>query len=151
MSRTIAPRASQLAAPLGRRLRFTNKEIDRAAWLLSNQPLVAQARQLPWPKLQRLLTHEGADDLLALHEAIAGPNDPSLAFCRERLAWPAERLNPLPLVDGSDLIRHGLTPGPQFAALLEQVRDAQLNGKIHTRDDALAMVDRLRATDNPLR
>ena len=44
------------------------------------------------------------------------PPIPALAFCRERLAWPAERLNPPPLVDGADLIRHGLQPGPNFAA-----------------------------------
>jgi poly(A) polymerase len=141
---------SLLPAPIGRRLRFTNKEIDRATWLLANQPFIAQARQLAWPKLQRLLTHEGVTELLALHEAIAGLHDPVLAYCRERLAWPAERLNPLPLVDGSDLIRHGLSPGPQFAALLEQIRDAQLNGEIHSRDEALALVDRLRATNKPL-
>jgi poly(A) polymerase len=127
----------------GRDLRFTNKEIDRATWLLTNCVFIAQAKQLPWPELQRILTHEGTPELLALFEAMKGPDNPALAYCRERLAWPAERLNPLPLVDGNDLIRHGLSPGPQFSALLEQVRDAQLNGEIHTRDDALALVDRL--------
>jgi poly(A) polymerase len=133
---------SAFSAQLGRRLRYTNKEIELASWFLNNRPQIAEAKKLSWPKLQRILTHEGAAELLALHEAIAGSGDAALAFCRERLAWPAERLNPLPLADGSDLIRHGLEPGPQFAELLEQVRDAQLNGEIHTRDDALAMVDR---------
>ena len=128
---------------LGRRLRYTNKEIDRTAWLLTNLPLLENAATLPWPRLQRLLTHEGAAELIALREAIAGPNDINLAFCRERLAWPPERLNPPPLLDGSDLIQHGLSPGPNFAALLEQTRDAQLNGEIHTREEALALVDQL--------
>ncbi len=135
---------SPLPASFGRRLRYTNKEIDRTAWLLANRPAIAAARELPWPRLQRLLVHDGAAELLALHEAIAGAADPALTFCRERLTWPAEQLNPPPLVDGSDLIRHGLNPGPEFSALLEQVRDAQLNGEIHTRDDALALIDRLR-------
>src|SRR4051794_34245835 len=103
---------------LGRDLRFTNREIERATWILTHCPLAADAQNLPWPTLQRILTHEGASELLALHEAISGPDDNALAFCRERLAWPAERLNPLPLVDGNDLIRHGLAPGPQFSALL---------------------------------
>ena len=67
-----------------------------------------------------------------------------VSFCRERLAWPAERLNPPPLLDGSDLIAHGLAPGPQFALLLEQIRDAQLNGEIHSQAEALALADRLR-------
>jgi tRNA nucleotidyltransferase/poly(A) polymerase len=136
---------SPLPVQAGRRLRYTNKEIDRAAWLLQQLPNIEQAQQLPWPRLQRILTHEGAAELLALHESIAGRDDPALAFCRERLAWPPERLDPTPLIDGAALIEHGLAPGPQFAQLLEQVRDAQLEGRIQTRDEALALVDRLRS------
>jgi tRNA nucleotidyltransferase/poly(A) polymerase len=141
---------SSLPAVIGRRLRFTNREIERASWLLASRPQIAQAPELPWPMLQRILTHDGAAVLLALHEAIAGPHDRALAFCRERLAWHADRLNPLPLVDGSDLIRHGLQPGPKFSELLEQVRDAQLNGEIRSRDEALALVDRLLAANKSL-
>lgn len=140
----LAPRSSFLAASVGRRLRYTNKEIERAAWLIANLPIIASATELAWPKLQRLLTHEGAAELIALREAIAGSTDPAVTFCRERLVWPAERLNPPPLLDGGDLIRHGLKPSPEFATLLEQIRDAQLNGDIHTRDEALALCDRLR-------
>lgn len=138
-----APRSSLLAPSLGRRLKYTNKEIDRAAWLLQHLPVVRDARQLPWPRLQRILVHDGAAELLALFEAIAGPHDSALAYCRERLAWPAERLNPAPLLNGAALIGHGLKPGPNFAPLLELVRDAQLNGLINSRDEALALVDRL--------
>jgi tRNA nucleotidyltransferase/poly(A) polymerase len=139
-----APR-SPLPAQLGRRLRFTNKEIERSAWLLANLKDASHAPQLPWPRVQRILTHEGAAELVALHEAVAGSADAALAFCRERLAWPPERLNPPPLIDGAALIEHGLAPGPSFAQLLEQVRDAQLEGCIQTRGQALALVDRLRS------
>ena len=131
------------ARSVGRRLRYTNKEIDRTAWLLTHLDVAASAPQLPWPRVQRMLTHDAAAELLALHEATAGADDPALAFCRDRLAWPADRLNPPPLIDGADLIAHGLDPGPQFSALLEKIRDAQLNGEIATRDEALALVDRL--------
>ena len=103
---------------VGRRLRYTNKEIERAAWLLAHLNVAATATNIPWPRLQRVLIHEGAAELIALHEAIAGEDDPALAFCRERLAWPPERLNPPPLVDGAALIAHGLTPGPNFSRLL---------------------------------
>jgi hypothetical protein len=126
---------------VGRRLRCTNKETDRAAWLIANRAVVAAAMEIPWPRLQRVLIHEGAYELLALHEAIAGPNDAALEFCRERLAWPVERLDPPPLVSGADLIACGLVPGPNFAELLERIRDAQLNGEINTREEALALVD----------
>jgi tRNA nucleotidyltransferase/poly(A) polymerase len=140
----LAPRTSFLAPIVGRRLRYTNKEIDRAVWLLKHLAFIKQARQTSWPQLQRVLIHDGADELLALHEAIAGPDDAALAYCRERLAWPPERLNPSPLVNGSDLIRHGLVPGPEFSALLEQIRDAQLNGEISSPDEALDLATRLR-------
>jgi tRNA nucleotidyltransferase/poly(A) polymerase len=139
------------AATVGRRLRYTNKEIDRATWLLTHIHEIGAAPEVSWPRLQRLLTHEGATELVSLAEAVAGPADPAITFCRDRLAWPVQRLNPPPLVDGGDLIRYGLTPGPNFAMLLEQVRDAQLNDQIHTREEALALVDRLRAPDNTLR
>jgi hypothetical protein len=132
------------AGEAGKRLRFANKAVERTAWLLENAPTIAKAHQLPWPRLQRILTHDGVAELLALREAIAGPDDPALVLCHERLAWPAERLNPDPLIDGGDLIAHGLAPGPGFASLLEKIRDAQLDGEIRTRDEALAMVDRLR-------
>jgi tRNA nucleotidyltransferase/poly(A) polymerase len=132
-----------VAGSVGRRLRYTTKEAERTGWLLSQLATVADARNLYWPRLQRVLVHDGAAELMALREAIAGPEDPELVFCRERLAWPTERLNPTPLLDGSDLIAHGLSPGRQFAALLEQIRDAQLTGQIASRDDALQFVDRL--------
>jgi hypothetical protein len=129
------------------RLRYTNKELDRSAWLLANRDVIATAPTQPWPRLQRILTHDGAAELLAWHEAVAGATDAALNFCHERLNWPPGRLNPPPLVDGSDLIRHGLEPGPPFSALLESIRDAQLNGEIDTVGEALALADRLRATN----
>jgi poly(A) polymerase len=136
---------------IGRRLRFTNKEIERTKWLLENLPSVAQAIAQPWPRLQRILIHEGIHELIALHETSSEAELPAIQFCRERLAWPPEKLNPPPLLDGGDLIRHGLVPGPQFSDLLDQVRDAQLEGQISTRDEALALVDRLRTAGQSLR
>jgi poly(A) polymerase len=136
---------------IGRRMRFTNKEIDRTKWLLENLPYLAQANVQTWPRLQRILIHEGIHELIALHESSSNSELPALQFCRERLAWPADRLNPPALLDGVDLIRHGLAPGPQFSELLEHVRDAQLEGDITTRDEALALVDRLRAGGQSLR
>ncbi|HEX2476825.1 MAG TPA: CCA tRNA nucleotidyltransferase [Lacipirellulaceae bacterium] len=143
LQRPVNPEST--VAIIVRRLRYTNKELERASWLLQHLPAIEQAHRLPWPRLQRILAHEGAAEIIALHESIAGQGDAALAFCRERLAWPPVRLNPPPLIDGAALIEHGLAPGPLFAQLLEQVRDAQLEGQIETRDEALALVDRLRS------
>jgi tRNA nucleotidyltransferase/poly(A) polymerase len=136
---------------IGRRMRYTNREMELTEWLLKNIDVVSNAPAVPWPELQRVLVHEAAADLIALVQTSTESPVAALEFCRERLAWPAERLNPTPLLDGGELIRHGLAPGPQFAELLEQVRDAQLEGEIATRDEALALVDRLRAGGQSLR
>jgi poly(A) polymerase len=128
---------------VGRRLRYTNREIERATWLLAHLSVLRDAPHAPWPRLQRVLVHDGAGELVALLASIGGPADAALTFARERLAWPAEKLNPRPLIDGSDLIGHGLAPGPDFTRLLELVRDAQLRGEIETTLGALTLVQRI--------
>ena len=124
-----------------RSFRFTNKETDRAAWLVENLNALEQADTLAWPQLQRLLVHDAANDLLALATAIHGPQHPAILTCRDRLALPPKKLNPEPLLTGDDLVAHGLRPGRHFAQLLDRVRDAQLEEKISDRTQALALVD----------
>jgi tRNA nucleotidyltransferase/poly(A) polymerase len=127
---------------LGRSFRFTNKEIDRAAWLVDQVATVDQATRLPWPQLQRTLVHAGIDDLLTLASALWGADHPGLVLCRERLTLPSDQLNPEPLLSGDDLVAHGLKPAKYFGPLLELVRDAQLEAQIENRAQALALVDR---------
>ncbi|QDT74132.1 CCA tRNA nucleotidyltransferase [Lacipirellula limnantheis] len=122
---------------LGQRLRLSNKEVDRTMWLLEHLPAMLDAASLPWPRLQRLLVHEGRDELLALQASILPAYDPGLARCREQLALPSEELNPPPLVTGDDLLRHGVRAGRQFSQLLEYLRDRQLDGALLTAEDAL--------------
>jgi len=134
------------AEQLGRRWRLSNQEIDRVGWLVAHHAALEHARSMPWSRVQPILIAEGIDDLLALAEAVAlaGSGDTShVAWCRARRAEPPHLLDPPPLLTGEDLIRHGVRPGPSFRVLLGRVRDAQLDGEIRTRDDALAWVDRL--------
>ncbi len=53
----------------------------------------------------------------------------------------AERVAPPPLLNGYDLLRElGLQPGPHIGELLEAVREAQVSGQVHRREEALALV-----------
>lgn len=130
-----------------RRWRLSNHETDRVCWLVEHHASLDDVRTCPWSNVQRLLIADGIEDLLALAEAVAraGSLDTShVAWCRAKLAEPPSVLNPPPLLTGEDLIRHGVPPGPLYSTLLRQVRDAQLDGEIHTQAEALALVDRLR-------
>ena len=50
-----------------------------------------------------------------------------------------EIISPPKLLDGRDLMRElGLREGPQIGKLLETVREAQVEGKVRTREEALA-------------
>lgn len=131
------------AAAIGARWKLPNRDIERAAWLVHHLDRVEGAHKAPWPPMQRLLVHAGANELVDLAAAIQGEHHPGVAFCRTQLALPAEVLNPPSLVSGNDLLRRGFAAGPAIGMLLEAIRDAQLEGKVRTRDEALALADRL--------
>jgi poly(A) polymerase len=134
---------------IGRRWKLSNREVDRARWLVEHFAALRGARQMPWSRLQPLLISEGIGELLSLHEAsvAAGGGDRADAqFCRQQLQRPAEELDPPLLLTGNDLIAHGVPRGKQYQWLLERVRAAQLDGHIADKASALALVDQWRAS-----
>jgi len=53
-------------------------------------------------------------------------------------------IEPPPLITGRDVMAHlGIPSGPEVGRLLAQVREAQAVGEVHTRDEALALLDRI--------
>lgn len=135
-----------------RRWKLSNRDARVAAWLVEQQKALVGARHMAWPRLQRLLISEDVADLLSLSAAIAaasGQPADDVEHCRRLLELPAERLNPTALITGDDLIAHGVPRGRRYHTLLEAVRDAQLEGRISTRAEALDLVDRLLGEQPP--
>ncbi len=130
-----------LGPQLAKRLRLTNKEGERIGWLLDHVNNLQQADKKSWPSIQRLLVHPGGTELVDFYEALAGRADDAEQFCRQKLLLPPEVLDPVPLLDGADLIKHGVRPGPQFKELLTRIRDAQLLGEVDSREQALKLID----------
>ena len=134
------------AEAICRRWRLSSKQAGRVAWLVADRGVLPHARSMPWSKLQKVLVAEGIGELLDFEEAVAraGSDETSVIdWCRSLLGQPREALDPPPLVSGDDLIRHGVPPGPKYRVLLERIRDAQLDGEIHTRQEALELADRI--------
>ncbi len=138
----------KLAHRMGKRLRLSNDDIQQISWLLEHRESLDDADRLPTHRLKRILAAKGIDDLLALMQAERTARGLDLApveFCRDYLSsHTSDEINPAPLVGGHDLINLGLRPGKEFKALLEAVRDAQLDGDIHNVDEALGLVEQLR-------
>ena len=129
-----------LVGEIAERWKLSNDEAKRTAWLLLHEASIRRAPHVAWPKLQRILIADGAEELLLFSAAVAAVVDgemPGIEFCREKLALPPEVLNPPPLVTGDDLKAAGIPPGKVFRRLLEAVRDAQLAGEIHSQNAAV--------------
>jgi poly(A) polymerase len=143
----------RLAGEICLRLKLANSEREWIEWLVEKHQFLCDVRQMKTSKLKVILAHAGIHELLALHRADAlasGRSTDHVDYCEYLLReWPAEVLNPPPLLTGHDLTRHGLEPGPLFKRLLDAVREAQLEGTVTTADEALAMVDRLLKEEGP--
>jgi tRNA nucleotidyltransferase/poly(A) polymerase len=145
----LAALLHSFVAPAGaraicQRWKLSNRDLGETAWLVEQQTALVGARQMAWPRLQRVLVGPSVSELLALHAAIAeatGQPSDDVAYCRERLQLPLEVLNPVPLVSGDDLISHGIPRGKHYHRLLEAVRDAQLEGRVTTKQQALDLAD----------
>jgi poly(A) polymerase len=131
-----------------KRLRLSNPEIKRIAWLAEHRHDLDHARELPRHRLKRVLAHPYAGELIVLAraEAIARGDDTTLANIDWADAYrhdlPDGPLDPPWLVSGHDLVALGVKPGPRFAALLEAIRDRQLDGLITDRNQALDLIRR---------
>jgi tRNA nucleotidyltransferase/poly(A) polymerase len=138
---------AEFAAAVCQRWRLSNDQAHRTAWLIEHRGALRGGAAKPWSALQRLFIDPGMADLVALEEAAvrAGQADPSdAAWARAALGRPREELDPPPLLTGNDLIASGVPRGPRYRVILDRVRNAQLDGQLHTRDDALRFVNRIR-------
>jgi len=83
-----------------------------------------------------------AVDLLAAREPAAAERlEREVQTLRERHGG----LSPPPLVTGDMLVAIGMASGPRIGAALEALYDAQLEGRVATREEALALARRLGA------
>jgi poly(A) polymerase len=139
----------RMASEICRRLKLSNAERERVEWLVEKHQFLCEARQMRKSKLKVILAHPGIHELLALHRADArasGRSEDHVDFCEQCLRqWSPQDLDPPPLITGDDLVRQGLEPGPHFKALLDAVRETQLEGTIATAEEAIALAIRLRA------
>jgi poly(A) polymerase len=64
-------------------------------------------------------------------------------FTRQKMSGLSpEAVRPAPLISGDDLIAAGYGPGPRFKEILAAVEDAQLDGRLESREEALQYVAR---------
>ena len=135
---------ARMAVDILTRLRFSSDQIRRVERLVADHLRFKDVKQMRESTLKRFLRQPHFDELLELHRldclASHGWLD-NYDFVQSKLGeLPPERLKPARLISGNDLIEAGYEPGPAFQQILREVEDAQLEGRIHTGAEALAMV-----------
>jgi poly(A) polymerase len=135
----------RIAETILARLRFSNDDSAQILSLVANHMRFGDVLQMKQSTLKRFLRLPRFDEHLALHrlDALSAHGDLTCyEFARAHFeAEPAPDLRPAPLLTGSDLIAAGYRPSPQFKPMLALVEDAQLEGAITTREQALALVE----------
>jgi poly(A) polymerase len=135
---------TRMAEEICRRLRFSNEDTKQIATLVANHLRFKDAPQMKTATLKRFVRLDRFEEHLELHRLdclSSHRNLDNYNYVRKFLAeTPPEEVRPPRLVTGEDLKALGFRPGPRFKEILQAVEDAQLNGKIHTRKDALKLV-----------
>ncbi len=131
---------ARMAVGILGRLRCSNEQIGRVEALVAGHLRFADVGRMRDSTLKRFLRQPHFDEHLELHRldclASHGKLD-HYEFLSAKLAeLPVEQLKPPRLLTGHDLIRAGYTPGPSFQRMLDLVEDAQLESRIHTKDEA---------------
>lgn len=139
-----------LAEKICERLRFSGEDTRQITALIANHMRFMDVEQMRTATLKRFARlprfHEEHLELHRLDCLSSHQQLDSYDFVRRFLAQtPPEKVSPPRLITGDDLQAMGLRPGPRFRELLEAVEEAQLEGKLSSREEALELVHRLGA------
>jgi poly(A) polymerase len=134
----------RMAEEICHRLHFSNDDTRQITALVANHMRFADVERMKESTLRRFMRLSRFDEHLELHriDCLSSHGDLSrYEFVREHLQHtPEEQMRPRLLLNGRDLIAMGYSPGPQFSQMLSAVEDAQLEGSVRTREDAVAFV-----------
>jgi poly(A) polymerase len=134
----------KIAEEICHRLRFSNDDTDQILALVKNHMRFAHALQMNESTFKRFVRLPRFDEHLQLHRMDCESSHGDLTsynFTRQKIAdMPPAAIRPVPLITGYDLIAAGYRAGPQFKRILSAVEDGQLEGRLHSGEEALAFV-----------
>ena len=135
---------TRMTEEICRRLHFSNDDTKQIAALVANHMRFADVERMKESTLKRFMRLPRFDEHLDLHrlDCLSSHGNLSLYdFVKDRRAQISEdEIRPSPLLKGDDLIELGYKPGPEFRGILSAIEDAQLEGTLRTRDEALSFV-----------
>jgi len=127
------------------RLRFSNDETGQILSLVEHHMKFKDVGRMRPATLKRFVRLPRFEEHLALHRLdclSSHRNLEAYEFVMEFLrTTPPEVVRPAKLVKGEDVLSLGYKPGPLVGKILAAVEEAQLNGELASREDAISFVD----------
>src|SRR5690349_3311158 len=136
---------TRMAEQICHRFRLSNEETEQVLSLVANHMRFGDVLRMKHSTLKRFLRLPQFEQHLELHRLDCQSSHRDLSLyefvCKKLASTPKEEIRPAPLITGRDLIENGWKPGPQFRTVLQAVEDAQLEGILHTREEAISFVE----------
>jgi poly(A) polymerase len=134
----------KMAETILRRLRFSNDDTEQILELVDNHMRFGDVEKMKTSTFKRFVRLPRFDEHLELHRLDCKASYRKLSsydYTRQRIAelTPAA-IQPKPLVSGGDLLAAGYSPGPLFKEILTAVEDAQLEGSLDSKEQAMHLV-----------
>ncbi len=123
------------------RLRFSNDDTEQILALIHNHMRFGDVQRMKASTFKKFIRQPRFDEHLELHRLDCESsyrNLDSYDFTRHQIAsLRPDAIRPVPLISGDDLIAAGYVPGPLFKEILGAVEDAQLEGRLCTKEEAM--------------
>ena len=127
-----------------RRFRFSNEDTEQIVALIANHMRFKDVDRMRSATLKRFVRMPRFDEHMELHRLDCTSSHRHLNaynFIQKMLAeTPREAIHPPKLLTGDDLLAMGYRPGPVIGQILGTVEDAQLEGKVETKEEASIFV-----------
>jgi len=135
----------KIAEEICERLHFSNHDAAQVLSLVDNHMRFGHVSRMKESTLKKFLRLPNFEEHLALHRADSLASHRNLTtydFLQQKIREiPPENIRPAALITGDDLIAAGYLPGPTFREILDAVEDAQLEGRLLSREAALEFVN----------
>ncbi|HEU5403350.1 MAG TPA: CCA tRNA nucleotidyltransferase [Terriglobales bacterium] len=137
---------TRMAEEIGHRFRMSNDEIEQIMALVANHLRFADVKNMKESTFKRFIRLSKFDEHLELHRMDCLSSHGILDlyyYTREKMAdLEPDQVRPRPLITGNDLLAAGYEQGPRFKEILSAVEDAQLEGRLRNREEAMKFVAR---------
>ncbi len=140
-----------MTAEILRRLKYSNDTVETVTAMVERHMRFMNVQKMKKSTLRRFMASAFFEDELELHRVDClssnGLTDNWLYVRNAKMDYVEEPFLPPPLVGGRDLIALGFTPGPKFKEWITCVQDAQLEGEVRTRRQALLKLGEITAVE----